>query len=201
MAYDPDTIRNFSKRLLALYPCDFKERLEESMLQTFNDLYKEGQTEGRWFGFVLWMFVETAMGIVREHLLILLEGDVMKNVHVNPRSAALIAFLFTLPFMVLNTIAGKQIEPFFSIFEVNTAGGFWDHPVGHVSLVVALLLLPIGAIIALWPIFQKGADGRRKLHLMNILLAAALLCLFFLISGALLEEIYRCNILLIPNCD
>ena len=67
----------------------------------------------------------------------------MKNIVIsNPKSAALIAFLFTLPFMVLNTIAGNQIEPFFTIFKVNTGGGFWDHPVGHISLIVALLLFP-----------------------------------------------------------
>ena len=126
----------------------------------------------------------------------------MKNTLIsNPKSAALVAFLFTLPFMVLNTIAGKQIEPFFTIFEVNTGGGFWDHPVGHISLIVALLLLPIGAIIAMRPIFQKGADGKRKFHLLNILLAAVMLFLFILISGALLSEIYRCNVLQIPNCD
>jgi len=126
----------------------------------------------------------------------------MKNIVIsNPRSAALIAFLFTLPFMVLNTIAGNQIEPFFTIFEVNTGGGFWDHPVGHISLIVALLLFPIGAVISIQPMFQKGADRKRKFHLMNVLLAVIMVFLFVLISGALISEIYRCNVSQIPNCD
>ena len=40
------------------------------MEQTFNDLYNERkqQAERGLFGFVLWMFVETAIGIVQEHL-------------------------------------------------------------------------------------------------------------------------------------
>jgi hypothetical protein len=103
--------------------------------------------------------------------------------------------------MILNTIAGNQIEPFFTIFKVNTGGNFWDHPVGHISLIVALLLLPTGAIISTRPLFQKGANGQRKFHLINVLLAASMLALFVLISVALLSEVYRCNVLLIPNCD
>ena len=58
------------------------------MEQTFNDLYKERQTERGWFGLVLWTFFETAMGIVREHVLQITEGATMKNMLANPWSAA-----------------------------------------------------------------------------------------------------------------
>ena len=119
----------------------------------------------------------------------------------NPKSAMLIGLLFTLPFILLNTIANNHIEPFFSIFRVNTGGGFWDHPVGHISLVLALIFLPVGAIISIWPMTMRGEDGKRKYHFVNVLFAVLLLALFVLISGALLEEIYRCNILQVPNCD
>jgi hypothetical protein len=63
----------------------------ESMEQTFNDLYKEQQTKPGWFSFVLWIFVETAVGIVREHVLLITEGATMKNMLITPRSAALIS--------------------------------------------------------------------------------------------------------------
>jgi hypothetical protein len=91
MAYIQRTIHTLYKKLIRLYPRGFRERLEESMLQTFNDLYKERQAEDGWFGFVLWMFVETAVGIVREHVLLITEGDRMKNTLAIPRSAALLS--------------------------------------------------------------------------------------------------------------
>src|SRR6185436_20107245 len=108
------------RKLLTLYPRDFKQLLGESMSQTFNDLYHERQqSKNGLIGFILWTFIETVIEITREHILRLAQGDPMKNRLVsNPKSAALVAFLFILPFMVLNTIAGNQIEPFFTIFEV-----------------------------------------------------------------------------------
>jgi len=99
------TVRTFYKKLLTLYPQVFKEQLGESMEQTFNDLYKERQTKPGWFGFVLWMFVETAVGIVREHVLLITQGATMKNKLANPRSAALISsFLLAVAFIVAPVI-------------------------------------------------------------------------------------------------
>jgi hypothetical protein len=83
-------VHAFYKRLLALYPRGFREQLGKSMEQTFNDLYRERQIEGRSFGFVPWMFVETAMGILREHVLLIIEGAMMKNMFANTRFTALI---------------------------------------------------------------------------------------------------------------
>ena len=89
----PNTARTLYKKLLALYPRQFKEQMGESMEQTFNDLCNERkqQAEDRWSGFVLWIFVETIVGIVREHVLLITEGATMKNVLAIPRSAALIS--------------------------------------------------------------------------------------------------------------
>lgn len=90
------------KKLLTLYPQRFREQLEESMLQTFNDLYKERQAESAWFGFITWTFAETGMGIFREHILLITEGDTMKTIISNTRLAPVISFIFcVLPFMVL----------------------------------------------------------------------------------------------------
>lgn len=195
--------RAIYKGLLELYPPRFKEQLGESMEQTFNDLYNEKRpSKTAQLGFVLWTFAETIIEITREHIRLVVQGDPMKNMIVlNPKSAALIAFLFTLPFMVLNTIAGNHIEPFYTIFMVNTGGGFWDHPIGHISLIIALLLLPAGAVISIRPMLQRQADGTRRFLFINTLLAVILLTFFFLVSNALISEIYRCNVLDIPNCD
>lgn len=73
------------------------------MEQTFNDLCNERkqQAEYRWSGFVLWIFVETALGIIREHVLLITEGATMKSILANPRSASLISsILLAVAFIV-----------------------------------------------------------------------------------------------------
>lgn len=90
------------KKLLQLYPREFRERVEESMQQTFNDLYKERRAESAWFGFIVWTFAETSMGIFREYVLLITEGAAMKTMISNPGLAPVISFIFgVLPFMIL----------------------------------------------------------------------------------------------------
>jgi hypothetical protein len=105
MAYAQRTIHTLYKKLLRLYPREFREQLGESMQQTFNDLCAERETKGGWFGFMLWTFIETAVGIVREHVLLLTKGATMKNVLANPSSVVmkwggLAYFLLAVTFIV-----------------------------------------------------------------------------------------------------
>jgi len=113
MAYDQNTVHTLYKKLLNFYPRAFRERLGESMEQTFNDLYKERkhQTSRGLSGFVLWIFIETAIGIVREHLLLLIEGDVMKTILANPRLAAITSFILSLPLGLTFVAFMFDIEP------------------------------------------------------------------------------------------
>jgi hypothetical protein len=61
--------RNWYAKLLRVYPKSHRERFNKSMEQTFHDLLRERATAGRGlFGFVLWAFVETSGGIMRENL-------------------------------------------------------------------------------------------------------------------------------------
>jgi hypothetical protein len=102
MTYDKNVVNRLYKTLLSLYPRAFRERLGESMQQTFNDLYKESQAEKVRYGFVLWTFAETGIGIFREHMLLMAEGTAMKTMISNPRFAPVISFvLCVLPFMIL----------------------------------------------------------------------------------------------------
>ena len=105
MVFDQKTVHTLYKKLLNLYPREFREQLGESMQQTFNDLYRERQPKGGWSGFMLWTFVETALGIVREHVLLITEGVKMKNVLAIPRSAALLSsILLAVAFIVAPAI-------------------------------------------------------------------------------------------------
>jgi hypothetical protein len=56
------------RRLLGLYPRPYRERFAHSMEQTFTDLCRErAGTVGRGHGaFILWIFIETFAGILRE---------------------------------------------------------------------------------------------------------------------------------------
>ena len=60
-------IRRWYANLLRLYPRNYRERMGESMEQTFNDLCRERRDAGEGlFGFVLWTFADTFVGILRE---------------------------------------------------------------------------------------------------------------------------------------
>jgi len=97
----PVNFRTLYRKLLTLYPQRFKERVGESMEQTFNDLYMERQAKPGRFRFVLWIFVDTAIGIVTEHVLSITKGASMRNALAYPRSAALLsAILLAVAFIV-----------------------------------------------------------------------------------------------------
>jgi hypothetical protein len=163
----PATPRTLYKKLLALYPRGFRERLGESMQQTFNDLYKERQTEGGLFGFVLWTFVETAMGIVREHVLLITKGATMKTMLANPRSAAVISSILCLPASII------------LLFDmIGVSQDFWPLPVSpEIVVPVAFLLLPVALIVSRAPIRVPAIIG-----------------FFFVLPFLILEFVTRSNL-------
>ena len=99
------TIHKLYRKLLGLYPAGFRDRLGVSMEQTFNDKYNEIQNNGQnKFGFILWMFIENAMGIFREHLLLVSPGESMKTMLKTFGSSMLLSSLITLPFMIMEIV-------------------------------------------------------------------------------------------------
>jgi hypothetical protein len=124
------------KKLLALYPRTFREQLEESMVQTFNDLYHERkQARQEIFGFVLWMFLETALGIFRERLLLITEGNRMQSSIRTLGSSGAVGFLFIIPFLFMEIVNRRQYNedfPFALFF------GMWLN-----LFAFSLILLPI----------------------------------------------------------
>src|SRR4030095_16680528 len=89
------------RKLICLYPRGFRQQFSESMEQTFHDLYKERQTARGRFGFVLWILIETTIGIIQERVLSIKEMNPMNNIVTNLRLPALISFLIMLPFTIL----------------------------------------------------------------------------------------------------
>ncbi|MGZ9166449.1 MAG: hypothetical protein ACXW4Q_11625 [Anaerolineales bacterium] len=137
MTYKQETVRRLYKKLLSLYPRTFKEQLGESMQQTFNDLYMEQkrQTYQGLFGPMLWIFIETAIGIFREHLLLISPGDIMQTILKTIGPSTLISFLLILPFMIMEVVNRRNFNedfPFMLFFVL------WLN-----LFAISLILLPI----------------------------------------------------------
>jgi hypothetical protein len=108
-----------------------------------------------------------------------------------PSTSWIYGFLFSLPFLLLNCIVALRIQPFYSWLELVT-------PVRRSPMLplFLLLLFPVGAYVAARPMIE-----RKKFYLLNSLVAVALLIFFFVVFPALSIEAYRCDVLVIPNCD
>lgn len=134
--YEQNTVCILYKKLLTFYPDNFREQLGESMEQTFRDLWNEKrQTKKELFGFVFWTFIETAIGIFKEHLLLISSGGIMQNILKTIGSPALISLLLILPLMIMEIVNRRQFNedfPFVLFFAL------WFN-----LFAVSLILLPI----------------------------------------------------------
>jgi hypothetical protein len=179
MSHNPNTIPALYKRLLRLYPREFKEQLGESMQQTFHDLYGEQQTKPGGFRFVLWMFIETALGILREHVLIITQGAIMKNTLAIPRLAPLISSILLVvafivaPFIYLVGNLRDAMGPF-----AYALADFLYGPVWAASLVALVFTL-------------RERIGARAPRRMSLALLAAVLAAGAMIAVACIRSANR----------
>ncbi len=171
------TLSRLYKKLLNLYPREFTERFSASMLQTFNDLYQEQRAAGRRLSFVTWLFLETTVGIAREHIQVLMEGNIMKNTSVNLRVTALLSsILLVVAFIVAPLIyLVGNLRDAFGPFAYNLAD-FLYGPVWAASLVSIIFVLRerIG----------EHAPRRMSLALWAAILAAATMILIACVRSA-----------------
>lgn len=98
---------------------------------------------------------------------------------INSKSA-LICILLTLPHVLLSIIASNEIEPFFSFFKIPTPTDFGMNPIGFLALLFSMFLL----LIAIWSLFRREADGKRRFYLVNFIIAAFILMYFVIFVGA-----------------
>jgi hypothetical protein len=72
--------RRWYRKLLRFYSRSYRERFAESMEQTFNDLCRERARAGDGlFGVVLWAFVDTSAGIIRENARLIMMQNLTKR--------------------------------------------------------------------------------------------------------------------------
>lgn len=204
--FEQKTIRNFYKKLLALYPQAFREQFAESMEQTFNDLWKERSKQAKQisFGFALWMFMETAIGIVKEHFSEIKRGKFMENIITNQKRAAIVGFLLAMPLAILLLIEISGIEPLHGfLVALTTENG--NNPrlsaFGKILTLGTILLLPLGLVISLVPVVRNARAGYGwMVNRVNLSIAAAL---FVFIAALVIVNVidqYPCWIG-VPNCD
>lgn len=156
MAYEQGAVEKLYGKLLRLYPRAFRERLGESMQQTFADLYREQRrrSESGVARLMLWIFLDTAIGICRERLLLVREGVVMQALTRNLIPSALLSLLLILPLMIMEVVNRRRFNeefPFLLFF------GMWIN-----LLTISLILLPI--VLSRWngkptmtsPVAAKG---------------------------------------------
>jgi hypothetical protein len=153
MAFNQDTARALYRKLLGLYPRAFRERVGESMEQTFNDLCNERKqsAERGIFGFVLKIFVETAIGVIHENILVIKDMSTMRNILTNLRLPAIIGSLAVLPFVLLEFIF--VISNGQNTFSIRNA----------VDLVVVFAFLWLGItaiVLILLPIVRNMRTGK-----------------------------------------
>ena len=194
---EPETARALYRKLLALYPRGFRAELGESIQQTFNDLYRERQTEQRLFGFLLWMFAETGVGILREHILFLIDGGPMKTILSNPRSAAIASLMLSLPLGLTYVVLMLNIEPLArvlnNLFTVDgQQGEIKINRLGHIVIYGGLLLLPVAFALNLQPMLKREeVEGKRRFYPINLIIGALIGLLIVVTWGGLIvEQIY-----------
>lgn len=181
---DLDRARRLYGKLLRLYPRGFHGRFGESMEQTFSDLYNERRAAGGGFGFIIWTFIETILGIVREHLAVNASGDVMQSILKTFGVSSLISFLLILPFGIMEVVNRRAYN---EDFPVVLFVALWLN-----MLVIMLILVPILMSLSVVRnrLRRNGEMGDAAPDLRNTLLAnpksAALISVLVLLSPGIL---------------
>lgn len=120
----------------------------------------------------------------------------------NPKRAALASFLLALPLGFFYAVAVFRLEPLDSTFRaLFTRDDTKQNLLGLITILSTMVLLLPALVISLLPMWQKRSDGKRSLHVVNLLLAGAILMLITLTWGGMIEDLIRCDILHIPQCD
>jgi hypothetical protein len=143
-------------------------------------------------GWLCWLLIETAGGIVYEHAQrISLEqfkgGVLMKTITMDLRVAALVSFLLTLPFTLLELLLNDANRRKLINFPLPLFGLLW--------------VLPTLFMIILLPLVRDLRTGHRMVsNPLQVLFKVAGLALLALLWVAVVNDQIPC-FLGVPNCD
>jgi hypothetical protein len=91
--------RRWYRKLLSFYSRPYRERFAESLEQTFSDLCRERAGTGHGLlGFVLWLFIETSAGIIRERTSLIVMQNLIRRLSI---WAIVVAVILIVPFLAM----------------------------------------------------------------------------------------------------
>jgi hypothetical protein len=189
-----DRARAAYRRLLGLYPRNFRERFGDSMEQTFDDLRRERSASGGgMLRLVVWLFAETSLGVVRENVAALSRARPAHH-----HRYALIGLLLFLPIAILVAAIWLDLAV---VRDLLTHEDDRPNLLGWTVIVGWLLVLPLAFVLALLPMLRKGPNRKRRLYALNLLVCVVISIPIATTLYGLGEEIYRCEIRGLANCD
>lgn len=108
---------------LRFYSTPYRERFAESMEQTFSDLCRDRAAAGKRLGsFVLWVFVETSAGIIRENITFMIIRDTRRLIV----WAIVVALVLMIPLAMQFTNEVNVTEAVVYSVILLAVGGFYE---------------------------------------------------------------------------
>lgn len=189
--------RKLYKKLLALYPRQFRERFGESMEQTYRDLCNEwAKSNSPSFGLLLRIFVDTGRGAIREHMSEITQKCSIRNAITSPWSAAMISLALCGPFAV-------SVIPFFDIEVLAgpvraalTFDGQQLSMLGRFVVFGGVLLLPFAVLLNMVPMFTPAREGGKitfSPRPVNLVTGIAVLLPILIIARWMVFEAISCS--------
>ena len=139
-------------------------------------------------GFVIRTFADTALGVARENAAALSRPKLARH-----HRSALVGLVLFLPIASLLASIWFDIAVVRNLF---TSDGDQPNVLGLTMILGGLLLLPIAFVVTLRPMMRK-----RRAYAVNLLVCAVISIPMAATLVGIGEEIYRCEIRGIPNCD
>jgi len=120
----------------------------------------------------------------------------VKNILVNPRSAALISLILSLPLGLTFVAFMFDIEllekPLNNLFIIDGSRGDIN-TLGRIVISGGLLMLPVAFALNLRSMLRReGVEGNRRLYTLNLIVGALILLLIIFTWGGLIVEEIDC---------
>ena len=172
-------------------------RFGESMEQTFDDLCREwAKNTPVTFGFLLRIFVDTAIGVGKENMSQVLQKGAFKNIVLSPWPAAMVSVLLCLPFAV-TLVPLLEIDlltnPLRAVFTID---GQQLNMIGRIMVFGGTILLPVALLLNLVPMFTM-AGGTKRISFsprpVNLIAGLAVLLPILIMARWMILEAISCS--------
>lgn len=153
--------------LLKMYPLPFRDRFSEGMAQTFHDLCRErGNSGQKLFGFALWIFCETLMGIVKENMTRMNQlGKTMLRVALVALGLLMVPLVASQMIEGWNWKAGSFVILYVLLFAIGMAYAVIARRMGAWSYKAAVGLALAAGFILAWSNMVHVADSGNPANL------------------------------------